>query len=345
MDEKAGDPRFRYGRQQVIHRYDPSAIEEDLGDDPIKAADYGISNLKYILAHFEEWMPDSVDPDASLRTARYEALAKQYDRYLKAVIMNVGGIYLTSVKPGTEGRCALAVSKERQHESLVWVLDQLKDCSWINDRELTDKFSLRVELEPIFQYYTALEVCDTYKNVLLSAHIADSPQEAYTLRNWLDDMYKGIFGKDAKTKDPDDGLKILQKIYVSTIAGVAGKTGGQIVKVRNVSDDAYLPSVRHMSDFNMENTGFISKYIDVLSEYEAENGVGTVARQVSDNFGPAGYGLQYRVNTRTLDNSREMFYGECTKLARRLTSLASCSSGDAKAHYETLLKQVKAALR
>lgn len=69
VDEKAGDPRFRYGRQQVIQRYDPSAIEEDLGDDPIKAAEYGTKNLKYILTHFNEWMPDATDPDATLRTA------------------------------------------------------------------------------------------------------------------------------------------------------------------------------------------------------------------------------------------------------------------------------------
>ncbi|MEI3419730.1 MAG: zinc-dependent metalloprotease [Butyricimonas faecihominis] len=49
VDEKAGDPRYRYGRQQIYSRYDPSAIEEDLGDDPMKAGEYGIKNLKYIL--------------------------------------------------------------------------------------------------------------------------------------------------------------------------------------------------------------------------------------------------------------------------------------------------------
>lgn len=31
VDEKAGDPRYRYGRQQIYSRYDPSALEEDLG--------------------------------------------------------------------------------------------------------------------------------------------------------------------------------------------------------------------------------------------------------------------------------------------------------------------------
>ena len=61
IDEKAGDPLYRYGKQQVIERYDPSAIEEDLGNDPIKAGEYGIRNLKYILSHLNEWIQDDAD--------------------------------------------------------------------------------------------------------------------------------------------------------------------------------------------------------------------------------------------------------------------------------------------
>ena len=51
VDEYAGDPIYRYGRQQIQSRYDPSAIEEDLGDDPMKASEYGVKNLKYILSN------------------------------------------------------------------------------------------------------------------------------------------------------------------------------------------------------------------------------------------------------------------------------------------------------
>ncbi|MFR4037507.1 MAG: zinc-dependent metalloprotease [Butyricimonas faecalis] len=48
LDEKAGDPFYRYGRQQIqsqgFSQYDPSALTEDLGDDPIKAGNYGIES-------------------------------------------------------------------------------------------------------------------------------------------------------------------------------------------------------------------------------------------------------------------------------------------------------------
>ena len=42
IDAHAGDPMYRYGLQQSGFRYDPTAIEEDLGDDPLKASDYGL---------------------------------------------------------------------------------------------------------------------------------------------------------------------------------------------------------------------------------------------------------------------------------------------------------------
>ena len=42
IDEKANDPWYRYGRQQVDGRYDPTSLEEDLGDDPVKAGTYGV---------------------------------------------------------------------------------------------------------------------------------------------------------------------------------------------------------------------------------------------------------------------------------------------------------------
>ena len=61
IDEHAGDPIYRYGKQQVIARYDPSALEEDLGDDAIKAGDYGIKNLKYIVANMNDWFVDDTE--------------------------------------------------------------------------------------------------------------------------------------------------------------------------------------------------------------------------------------------------------------------------------------------
>ena len=49
ISEKSGNLAYRYGKQQFRTRLDPSSVEEDLGDDAMKAGVYGIKNLKIIL--------------------------------------------------------------------------------------------------------------------------------------------------------------------------------------------------------------------------------------------------------------------------------------------------------
>ena len=140
VDEKAGDPLYRYGRQQTQARYDPSAIEEDLGDNAMKAGDYGIKNLKYILKHLSEWLQD--DPDFSHRSSLYGNIANQYLRYISNAAYNVGGIYLTAVKEGTKGKTYEAVPREVQKEAMQWVIRQMRNCDWV-DKLCADKFIMR----------------------------------------------------------------------------------------------------------------------------------------------------------------------------------------------------------
>lgn len=71
-----------------------------MGDDPMKAGEFGIKNLKYILSNLGEWVTD--DTDFTHREELYKQLANQYYRYIMNVMYNVGGIYLTEVKDGHE---------------------------------------------------------------------------------------------------------------------------------------------------------------------------------------------------------------------------------------------------
>ena len=263
-------------------------------------------------------------------------------------MLNIGGIYLTSVKAGTPGDPAVAVPKEIQRRSVKWTLDQLKNCGWIVDRDLTEKFALRVSLEPIFQYYTALELFDTYKNVMLSSHVADSPAEAYTLRNWLDDMYAGVWESAIKGRRPDAGDRILQNLYATMLTtAVTKKT--TLVKVASITsvapDAAYMPSVDHMVAFGLDRTGMLAGNIDLFRSLDEEYGTGYVASRILPvEFGPAGYGWQYRVNTRTVDESKTLFYGEVQRISRLLKSVIPSTSGDTRVHYEALLYNLQKAL-
>ena len=300
VDEKAGDPLYRYGKQQVIERYDPSAIEEDLGNDPIKAGEYGIRNLKYILSHLNEWIQD--DAEGAYKEQMYNELGNQYYRYLRNVMYNVGGIYLSEVKAGTPGKTYQSVPREVQRKSFLWVLNQLKNSDWLHNETLTDQFSLRVALPPIVRYYTGTELLGCYKNVMLSAHVSKNP---YTMKDYFDDMYAQVWESAIKNRKPTEGEKILQRLSIDQSADVITKKS-KLVKVLTdedvpaVGNEAYMPSVDEIVTYGLDESGLVSAFRDELREIERERGRGFVAKQMALNSFKYGYGWQYRVNTRTI---------------------------------------------
>ena len=62
----------------------------------------------------------------------YNTIANTYFRYIRNVMMNIGGIYLTEVKDGTLGERFKAVPKEMQKQSMKWVINQIRHCDWLD---------------------------------------------------------------------------------------------------------------------------------------------------------------------------------------------------------------------
>ncbi|MFR1240446.1 MAG: zinc-dependent metalloprotease [Butyricimonas faecihominis] len=115
-------------------RLDPSSFEEDLGDDPVKAG-YGVKNLKYVLAHLNEWVGDT-DKDYTFRQEIYNEIVYQYVRYLNHVTFNIGGVYLNERYDGDARPSYQVVPREKQERALQFLLEQVKDLTWLSAKEL-----------------------------------------------------------------------------------------------------------------------------------------------------------------------------------------------------------------
>lgn len=216
IDEKGDDPMYRYGAQQIsgslsYGAYDPSARTEDLGDDPVKASTYGVSNLKYILPKMNGWL-SADDLDFSHRKDLYGQLISQYNRYLGHVLAQVGGIYLYNVKEGSSLKPAISVPKDRQKTSLKWVLGELHNSSWIDDRTVTSNFPLAVPASNRICAVVAKELASTIPaNVVLSSSVAE-PGKAYTIKEYFDDLYTLLFAPSRKLTSQD---KTLQREFLT----------------------------------------------------------------------------------------------------------------------------------
>lgn len=334
IDEKVGDPIYRYGRQQVIARYDPTAIEEDLGDDHIKAGDYGIGNLKYVLSHMEEWITDEEDPDLKIRTELYEAAAGQFARYVNAVMLNVGGIYLTDVNGNTAGGPqAVSVPKELQRASLKWVLAQMKDSAWLEQPALTEKLPLHVDLSFILRFNFCRAFFTYYKNVTLSSHIADDP---YTPQEYMDDLYNIVFESTIKGRPVSPSERLIQRMFVDAAADVASSEAKRM-KLGGIAE-AYAPSVDEIALLGLDRSGIVERYLGPLREAEEEHGKGYVASQLwnSDALS-SGYGWQYNVQLRSIDESRALFVNVNDRILKLLRSRVKSATGETRAHYQGMI--------
>ena len=338
VDEKAGDPRYRYGRQQIYSRYDPSAIEEDLGDDPVKAAEYGIKNLKYILSNLGEWVND--DADFTHREELYKQLANQYYRYIMNVMYNVGGIYLTEVKDGTKGQRHEPVAKEKQRASLAWILKEFKSSDWLSKTDLKKNFTMGVDMTPVLQKRILDQLERLTGNIILSSHLASNP---YTIQEFLTDLYNGAFENTVKGRALTDADKMLQQFIVDVSASSLKDAGGGALRM--LTDAAYMPSVEEIAAYGLDETGLINKYLDQFRQVEQERGPGYVAQQMALNEFGYGYGFVRKVNTGEIDNSKVYLQDMALKAQRLLNSKIAGATGDTKIHYQSLLMKLNKSLK
>ena len=239
VDEHAGDPMYRYGPQQPgVLTYvilDPSALTEDLGDDPIKASDYGIANLKYILPNINSWIRD--DADFTHRKNLYTRVYMQYYTYLQNVIYQIGGIYFNEVKEGTcDLKPSMPVDRDVQKASVKWLLDQTADMSWINEPSLTDQFDFHVDIAPVLAGDIGHRLASYIpQNIVFSAHIAGE-EDAYTLREYFDDVYEGLFASRSGRLTQEE--KTRQNAFVQ----ISGRLLPTAPKGRSLDDGSPLLS-------------------------------------------------------------------------------------------------------
>lgn len=217
--EKEHDKRFQYIMQQMgSNRYDPSAIEEDLGDDPQKAADYGLKNVEYILSNLEQWIGD--DDDSRVKMRFYEGVAMQALMYTTHVNMNVGGVYLTQASESSGIPRYQSVSKERQRASTLWLLDKAKNIASFGNKELEKTFPSN--MDPYFDLIGSIVqqmAVSNIQRVSLSYYLDST---SYTPTEYLHDVYNSVFDKTIRKKQNlTTAEKALQKNFVNLLSRTA----------------------------------------------------------------------------------------------------------------------------
>lgn len=89
-----GNKRLWWGDGEGLRGTDPRRQTEDLGDDAVKASEYGIKNLKRELDNLAEWTYEKTDMYNRNLNQVYNQIRSQFLRYAGHVAGNIGGTYV-----------------------------------------------------------------------------------------------------------------------------------------------------------------------------------------------------------------------------------------------------------
>ncbi|RXK83681.1 zinc-dependent metalloprotease [Filimonas effusa] len=143
------DPLYHYGEQQDSRNViDPRAQSEDIGDDAMKASEYGLKNLRRLVPQITQW---AAEPGDSYEQAGklYMAAIGQWETYANHVMSNIGGYYLENPVAGDGKNAYTPVPKSIQQRAFNYLKDQaFKLPEWLFAPDLLAK-TFAIQSSPV----------------------------------------------------------------------------------------------------------------------------------------------------------------------------------------------------
>ena len=272
--------------------YDPRYQTEDIGDNAMRASEYGIKNLKRILPNLMGWSAEKGESYAELEQL-YNALTGQFRRYMGHVTKNVGGVYDTPKTYDMTGNQFEVVPKAIQKDAVAFLNVQLFSTpKWLMDQNILAKINPENGVESIKGMQDA-----TLSNLLAGDRLvrlleaSSVNKNNYSVDELLTDLKNGIFSELKSSAAIDMYRRNIQKLYIDKVIGLlkpgtttvrsvpVGVTYGFTTKTVNLSQTD-LPSIARGQLIGLKNqiktaasktTDRMSKFhlLDLISRIDA----------------------------------------------------------------------------
>ena len=324
-DKAVKNPHLRFmpTQSRII---DPTVVAEDLGNDPIKAAEYGKKNLADIQRNLATWIKN--DDDSRKKQELNLAIAKQYHLYFKNVLNLVGGIVCNTAKANTGVPPYKVLPKARQREAFLWTLKEVKNFTDHADRKAERKDYMAVSYYDQLLEFLIRDLFNSRARVIMAQTL---DPKSYTLREYFDDLYGQVFSSTIAGRTPTHIEQLLEQTFLNqaeaAVSGGASKAAPSVPTALAGSDATDL-------------------YFDLVNRF------GTVPTELKDQlftenvqFGNPAQSPYPTFSISSHDNSDLYYQAALVKLrpvmARRA---ASAGTPDLKAHYSIMLQKIDKAL-
>ena len=238
--------RLRYigdeGRGQ-----DPRSQTEDLGDNSMKASEYGIINLKRVMDKIEKWTAQDDGKTDNLKEL-HKSVCGQFQRYVGHVQRNINGRYTNNFP--SERRFE-AVPKKRQQEAVDWMGRYVFDAPlWLYPDDVVTKTGIDAENEMTARSNKVL----TYMLMPTTLHSLSknslTASEPYPVDEYLDDVFKSVWKPMSNTDERRNSCRRqLERTYLEALNTIVNPTEKQLSSLSADSrrSDAVLYVLQHLN--------------------------------------------------------------------------------------------------
>jgi len=169
---------------------DPRSQTEDLGDNQMRANEYGLKNLQRVMQHIEQW---TAQPDGQYDhlDEMHRAVRAQYQRYVNHVQKYLIGKYINNA-PGEKPNAV--VPRALQQEALQW-LDRhvLETPLWLYPESVVTKTGADY-LEEIRSRQQTIVAVLLAPGGIASIHNASMQSaDTYTVEEYLNDVFRTVW--------------------------------------------------------------------------------------------------------------------------------------------------------
>lgn len=250
------EPKCRFGTE--LDMSDPRFQSEDLGDNSMKASEYGIKNLQLITRNLKEWTRGD-DDDATYLKMIYDGVLNQYMYFVSHVLKNVGGRY-SEMPLRSNGKAeSRMVERERQEEAMEFLTRHVfSDQEWLFDKEIVGLTGIdKLKTLGNIQRFAIQNLLP--KTVFLSNCMDLYGREGnYTPEDLFRDLENGIFA-DLKSGEVIPGYRRdLQMEYIR-----------QVMAITNYAEVRKTSNLLTLFTLQLEN---IAKAAEAYSEKASDKG-------------------------------------------------------------------------
>jgi hypothetical protein len=219
IEAKADDKRYYFGRQGQPD--DPRDQSEAIGDNAMKASNYGIKNLQRIVPNLASWTKEPNEGYESM-SRMYNQVIGQFRRYIGHVTYHFGGVYETIKKSNQAGPVYEYVSKATQKEAMDFLNKQVFTTpTWMLNKDVAQKTNTNLVQTVLAAQEGSFGrlLSTSTMNKMINAEAAMGA-EAYTINDLLTDLKGNIFTELTSRKTIDVYRRNLQKAYVERLGSL-----------------------------------------------------------------------------------------------------------------------------